>query len=78
VSRIQATRQLDAEDLKRGTELFIKHLEELQAEDAELSDFHAAFEHYCKNKYSLGSSALQSRTAGKNDLGIDFYSSQDR
>ena len=69
---------LDQEDITRGTELLIKHLEDLQADNPELGDFHAAFEHYCMTKYSLGSFATSQRTAGKNDLGIDFYSTKDR
>lgn len=69
---------LDPEEVSRGTELLIKHLEDIQAENPDLGDFHSAFEHYCMVKYSLGSSATSQRTAGKHDLGIDFYSTRDR
>jgi hypothetical protein len=69
---------LDQDEITRGTELLIKHLEDIQAENPELGDFHAAFEHYCMVKYSLGSFATNQRTAGKHDLGIDFYSIKDR
>jgi hypothetical protein len=69
---------LEPSELERGTDLFRKHLEEIQSEEPELTDFHSAFEHYCMNKYSLGSAAVSERTAGSNDLGIDFFSSQDR
>ncbi|MBI3852479.1 MAG: hypothetical protein HY298_19655 [Verrucomicrobia bacterium] len=69
---------LDPEQIKLGTELLSKHLEELRDEKPELGDFHAAFEDYCMTKYALGSAATTHRTAGKHDCGIDFYSTKDK
>ena len=63
-----------------GTKMFVQHLERLVEEESELADIHDAFEFYCANKYSLGSTAEDVRmveivrTGGKNQLGIDFYS----
>lgn len=66
------------EEIKKGTELFIKHLENLIVENPELGNFHDAFEFYCANKYSLGSAATTQRTGGGKDLGIDFFSVRGR
>ena len=66
--------RLDAESLKRGTELFLQKLEELIEENPEVGDIHGAFELYALQKYSLGNSADNHRVGGKGDLGIDFYS----
>lgn len=70
--------ELTTEEIKSGTELFIKHLEELITENPELGNFHDAFEFYCANKYSLGSAATTQRTGGGNDLGVDFFSVRGR
>jgi AIPR protein len=68
----------DNEQIVKGTQLLIRNLEDLQDENPELGDFHSAFEFYCMNKYSLGSKATTSRTGGKKDLGIDFFSARDK
>ena len=57
-----------------GTKMFVQHLERLVEEESELADIHDAFEFYCANKYSLGSTAEDVRIGGKDQLGIDFYS----
>jgi len=69
---------LSSEDFVRGIELLTKNLEQLQDEEREVGDFHRAFEFYCMRKYSLGTSATtQHITAGKKDLGIDFFSASE-
>jgi hypothetical protein len=73
-----ASEGLNQEDLERGTKLFVDHLVKLQEENVELSDLHEALEHFCMNKYSLGSSATTQKTGGKGDLGVDFYSVKDK
>jgi hypothetical protein len=65
---------LEPKDLERGTELFLRRLEEIVDAEPEVSDIHDAFEFYCAKKFSLGNSASNDRVGGKNDLGIDFYS----
>ena len=64
--------------LEKGTELLLKQLEELIAQNPDLGTIHNAFQAYCTNKYSLGSSASTVECGGKDDLGIDFYSWRDR
>ena len=66
--------QLESKDLERGTELFLRRLEEIVDAEPEVSDIHDAFEFYCAKRFSLGNSASSGRVGGKNDLGIDFYS----
>ena len=65
------------DDLKEGTMLLVDHIAGLQEENPEIEDFHAAFEHYCSSKYSLGNSAMTEITGGKGDCGVDFYSTRD-
>lgn len=74
------TMSLDPGEIAKGTQLLIKRLEEVEEANPELGDFHAAFEHYCMEKYSLGSSASteRTRTGRKGDVGIDFYSTKDK
>src|SRR5688572_15004242 len=70
------------DDRQRGVELLVRELEEDYENDPEISDFHAAFEQWCLNKYTLGNPADavrtgtsdDVRTGRKNDAGIDFYS----
>ena len=69
---------LGQDELSRGTELFVAHLEKLKEENHEIADLHEAFEFFCHNKYSLGSSAITQKTGGKGDFGIDFFSTKDR
>jgi len=69
---------LTQDELTRGVELFTAHLEKFREENPEISDLHEAFEYFCQNKYSLGSSSITQNTGGKGDLGIDFYSTRDR
>jgi hypothetical protein len=68
---------LEPKDLERGTELFLRRLEEIVEAEPEVSDIHDAFEFYCAKRFSLGNSANNDRVGGKNDLGIDFYSQLD-
>ena len=63
---------------EKGTELLLKQLEELIAQNPDLGSIHSAFEAYCTSRYSLGSSASTVECGGKDDLGIDFYSWRDR
>jgi hypothetical protein len=70
--------EIKPEEIQSGTKLLIKHLENLVVENPELGSLHDAFEHYCANKYSLGSTATTQRTGGGNDLGIDFFSVRGR
>jgi hypothetical protein len=70
--------QLDDLVLERGTQLLLKQLEEMIARNPDLGTIHNAFQEYCMNKYSLGSSANTVEGGGKDDLGIDFYSFRDR
>jgi len=69
---------MDVEALQRGTELLVKHLDNMMNEDPEISDWSAAFENYAMSKFSLGNYATTVRVGGKGDLGIDFYSELDR
>jgi len=69
--------ELEPQQLKEGTDLFLKEITRLQEDDPDLSDFATAFEEFCARKFSLGSTASDQRTGGKNDQGIDFYSSSD-
>lgn len=64
--------------LEKGTALLLKQLEELIVQNPDLGTIHNAFEAYCTNRYSLGSSANTVESGGKDDLGIDFYSWLDR
>ena len=68
---------LDPGEVQRGTELLLEHLERIREDNAEIGDTHDAFEVFCMNKYSIGDPAECMRTAGKGDLGIDFYSVRD-
>jgi len=68
----------EPQEVARGTHLFLEHLERLVDENPEISDVHDAFEVFCMNKYSIGDAATSIRTGGKNDRGIDFYSSNGR
>jgi hypothetical protein len=65
---------LEPKHLERGTELFLRRLEEIVDAEPEVSDIHDAFEFYCAKRFSLGNSATNERVGGPNDLGIDFYS----
>ena len=59
---------------RAGLSLLTKHVERLREADPEIGDFHEAFEEYCAQKYSLGSSGITQRVGGSRDLGIDFFS----
>jgi hypothetical protein len=74
LKRGQETMPLEPKDLERGTELFLRRLEEIVDAEPEVSDIHDAFEFYCARRYSLGNSGSNDRVGGKDDLGIDFYS----
>jgi hypothetical protein len=65
-----------SEDLQRGADSLRAHVEALREEDPELGDFHEAFEQYCARKFSLGTTASTVRIGGKNQKGIDFYSTR--
>ena len=65
---------LDPHDVERGTRLLLEHLDKLIDENPEISDIHDAFELFCLSKYSIGDATACTRTGGKNDCGIDFYS----
>ena len=60
--------------VERGTSLLLKHLDQLIEENPEISDIHDAFELFCMTKYSIGDANTCTRTGGKHDCGIDFYS----
>ncbi len=62
----------------KGDHLLRQDLEELQATNPDLGNFHTAFEHYCMLKYGLGNSATNGRCGGKNDLGIDSFSAKEK
>ncbi|WKZ81035.1 MAG: AIPR family protein [Fimbriimonadaceae bacterium] len=68
---------LTPQDLAKGIELFQTKLEEIQDSEPEVTDVHRAFDYYCLNKYTFGSAAEDVVTDGKNDRGIDFYSTKD-
>ena len=68
---------LSQNELISGTELLQAHLVQLQESNPEFDDFHTAFEHYCMERYSLGSRSETVRIGGKNDRGVDCYSSSD-
>jgi hypothetical protein len=65
------------EDLQQGAESLRAHIEALREEDPELGDFHEAFEQYAAHKFSLGNTATTVRVGGKNQKGVDFYSTRD-
>jgi len=65
---------LDPGEVRRGTKLLLKRLEEIRDEDPEIGDMHDAFESYCMLKYSIGDQVTCSRTGSKGDCGIDSYS----
>ncbi|MCW5978518.1 MAG: AIPR family protein [Bryobacteraceae bacterium] len=66
-----------SDELQCGAEALRTHIEALRDEDPELGDFHEAFEQYCVRKFSLGTTASTVRVGGKNQKGIDFYSTRD-
>lgn len=68
----------ERQEVVRGTQLLLEHLERFVDENPEISDIHDAFEHFCMNKYSIGDAATSIRTGGKHDCGIDFYSNNAR
>lgn len=69
--------QLNDNDLSQGIGLFLRRLEEILDEEPEVTDLHRAFDHYSLLKFSFGSGAEDVITEGKNDRGVDFYSSKD-
>lgn len=70
--------EIDAITLARGTDLLVKQLEDLIAQNPDIENIHNAFQVFCTNRYSLGSAANTVEAGGKNDLGIDFYSYKDK
>lgn len=66
-----------AEDAK-GIDLLERQIDELVRENPEVGDFREGFQMYCMGKYSLGTSASTISAAGKDDLGLAFYSCRDR
>src|ERR1035441_239883 len=65
------------EDAK-GIDLLERQIDELVRENPEVGDFREGFQLYCVGKYSLGTSASTISAAGKDDLGVAFYSGRDR
>ena len=70
--------ELDPNLIATGTQLLLKQLEELISQNPDLGSIHNAFQAFCTNRYSLGTSANTVESGGKDDLGIDFYSWRDR
>lgn len=66
-----------AEDAK-GLDLLEHQIDELVRENPEVGDFREGFQVYCMGKYALGTSATTISAAGKDDLGLAFYSGRDR
>ncbi|MFC1799477.1 AIPR family protein [Candidatus Eisenbacteria bacterium] len=64
-------------DIRKGAVLLVQNLDGLLEDNPELSNMHEAFEHFCMNKYSIGDETTQTKSGGKNDCGIDFYSVND-
>lgn len=65
---------LERHEVQRGMHLFLEHLGKLIDDNPEISDIHDAFESFCMTKYSIGDQSTCTRSGGKHDCGIDFYS----